>query len=120
MFKGWVITTVLTGLWLAVASANAYYNSSTFIRKNRREGSSVPIIGAVFATLAVYTCPWLSPLKWAALVLMLPFDPGSLRWAALLVMAVVMPERLRAFNKGRAERVRRILEASPGGDHREP
>ncbi len=112
MPKSWFITIFLGALWLAVASLHAYYHSAAFIRKNRREASSVPFIGGVFAVLAVAACPWHSPFKWGVLFLALLLDLGSLPFVVLLVISLAFPGWLDAVNKRRNERVRRILEAA--------
>ena len=113
MPASWIATGVFGCLWFGVASLNAYYRSEGFIRRNRREASSVPFIGAVFAILAIRACPWNSPLKWLLLIAAFLLDFGSLRYVILMLMAILFPEKLAAVNRKRAERVQRILAGSP-------
>ena len=105
----WGVAAVLGTLWLAIALQNALYKSAPVIRRLGREPSSIPFIGGLFAILAVYTCPWASPLKWGLLFLALLLDLGSLPYVALIVIWLAFPSWLRRINKRREERVRRIL-----------
>lgn len=115
MPKAWPITVSCGLLWLVIASLNAYYHSAAFIATHRREASSAPFIGGLFAILAVFACPWNSHWKWGVLFLALLLDLGSLRLIALFVMAMAFPNWLEAINKRREDRVRRILAAMRAG-----
>jgi hypothetical protein len=112
MPKSWNATMVFGGLWLAVAALNAYYHSAAFIRKHRREGSSFPFIGGVFAVLAFVALPLHSPFKWGILVAALLLDYGSLPYLLAMVRSLAFPASQKASNKRRDERVRRILEST--------
>lgn len=105
----WGLTAVLGMLWLAIALQNAVSKSAPVIRRLGREPSSIPFIGGVFAILAAYACPWASPLKWGLLFLALLLDFGSLPYVAMIMIWLAFPSRLKAINKRREERVRRIL-----------
>jgi len=107
--KSWAVTELLGCLWLFTACVNAYYHSAVFIRQHRRDASSMPFVGGLFAVGAFATCPWRSPLKWVALVAALILDRGSLRLLTLLVMSLAFPHRLQEINKRREDRVQRIL-----------
>jgi hypothetical protein len=112
MPESWNATLVFGGLWLAVAGLNAYYRSDAYIRKNRRDASSIPFIGGIFALLAFRACPSQSPLVWVALLVALILDRGSLPYVVLFVMSLAWPDRLAAINQRREEKVRRIVGAT--------
>lgn len=105
----WTFTIVMGLLWFVVAAGNAHAGSEATIRRCRREPSSIPFIGGLFAFVAVFYCPWHSPWKWGLLFMALLLDRGSLRLIALGAIALCFPKWLETINKRREESVRRIL-----------
>ena len=97
---------------MAIAGLNAYYRSAAYIRKNRRDASSIPFIGGIFAILAFRACPLQPPRIWVALLVALILDRGSLPYVTLLVMRLAWPDRLAAINRRREEKLRRIVGAT--------
>jgi len=79
----WVLTIVLSLLWLAIAVTNASLEWREWVRKEDRVPSIIPVVGGFFAWLAATVCPWDSPLVgllfWLALIL----DVGSLPYLVL-------------------------------------
>lgn len=105
----WILTIIMGLLWFVIAAGNTHLRSEATIRRRRREPSSIPFIGGLFAFVAVYYCPWDSPWKWGLLFAALLLDLGSLRLILLGAIAFSFPKWLETINKRREERVRRIL-----------
>jgi len=58
----WVLTGVLSLLWLVIAVTNGSLAWRTWVRKEDRVPSILPVVGGFIAWLAAMACPWNSPL----------------------------------------------------------
>jgi hypothetical protein len=85
---------VLLGLfWLLIATRNGSLVWRTWVRKEDRVPSLIPLVGGFFAYLAAMVWPWESPQKWLYLFLALLLDAGSLPYLALVVVALYKEDR---------------------------
>jgi len=85
----WVLTIVLSLLWLLIAVTNGSSAWREWVRREERAPSMVPVVGGLFAYTAAVACPWDSPLVgllfWLALIL----DVGSLPFLVLFIVALL-------------------------------
>lgn len=89
----WVLTIVLSLLWLLIAVTNASLTWREWVRKEERVPSITPVVGGFVAWLAATVCPWDSPLVgllfWLAVIL----DVGSLPCLVLALVVVLLEAR---------------------------
>ena len=79
----WVLTIVLSLLWLIIAVTNAALTWREWVRKEERVPSIIPVVGGFVAWLAATVCPWDSPLVWLLFWLAVILDVGSLPYLVL-------------------------------------
>lgn len=84
----WGVTIVLSLLWSIIAIANGSLAWRTWVRKEERAPSPLPLVGGFVAMLAARICPSDSALVplffWLALIL----DVGSLPYLVLTLVAL--------------------------------
>lgn len=92
MAKG-IFTAILVFLWAAIAIPNGWWAWRRSVRKEERVPSSFPLVGGIFAVLAVRAYPSDNPWKWGVLLLALILDYGSLPYLFLFVRALIKEYR---------------------------
>ncbi len=85
----WVLTGVLSLLWLIIAVTNASLTWRGWVRKEERVPSIIPVVGGLFAWLAATVCPSDNPLVWPLFWLAVILDVGSLS-LVLVPVALLM------------------------------
>lgn len=89
----WVLTIVLSLLWLIIAVTNAALTWREWVRKEDRVPSIIPVVGGFVAWLAATVCPWDSPLVWLLFWLAVILDVGSLPYLVMGLVAVLLEAR---------------------------
>lgn len=89
----WVLTIVLSLLWLVIAVTNGAFTWREWVRKEERVPSIVPVVGGFVAWLAATACPWDSPLVWLFFWLAVILDVGSLPCLVLALVVVLLEAR---------------------------
>jgi len=93
----WVLTIVLSLLWLVLAVTNGSLAWRTWVRREDRVPSILPVVGGLFAWLAATVCPWDSPLVWLLFWLALILDVGSLPYLVLFIVVLHREAREESY-----------------------
>ncbi len=89
----WTLTILLGLVWSSIVIVNGSLAWRTFVRKEARVPTLLPLVGGFIAYSAAMVCPWDSPLKglffWLALIL----DVGSLPYFVLAIVVVHIADK---------------------------
>lgn len=87
-------TAILAGLlWAAITTCNGWLAWRTFVRKEERVPSMIPLVGGFIAYVGVTVWPSDSAYKWTVFALALVLDVGSLPYLALALLALYREKR---------------------------